>query len=144
MMWRRDLERAVREFSEDLAALIESALSPIRHAPYIGPDGYRRPLAHAYVDGDSVVAVFELPGASKDGIRLTVREGEVEVEAKLSDEVIAQAPRHPWFKNVKGYRRTLTLPRRVEADEAKATYRDGVLVVKAPISSARGVSVKVE
>ena len=144
MMWRRDLERAVREFAEEVSSLVESAVSPLKLTAYIGPDGYRRPVANAYVDGDSVIAVFEVPGASKEKVKLRVREMEVEVEAGFSDELLGQASRYPIFREAKGYRRTLTLPRRVEASKAKAVLKDGILIVKAPLRGPAGIEVKVE
>ncbi len=138
------MERAVREFSDELTSLVESVFSSLGPSPYIGPDKYRRPLAHAYLEENMVIAVFELPGAPKNSIRLNVREDEIEVETGFSEELLSQASRHPWFRGIKGYRRTLPLPRRVESGDAKAIYRDGVLVVKAPVSGAKGVSVKIE
>lgn len=144
----RDLEKAVerivRDVSEGITSLIDSAVSPLRLAAYITPEGYRRPVADVYVDGNEVVAVFELPGASKDSISLMARESEVEVEAGFSEEVLKSAGKYPPFKDAKGYKRALPLPRKVEAGEAKAVYRDGVLVVRIPVQKPKGVSVKIE
>jgi len=38
----------------------------------------------------------------------------------------------------------ISLPKDVDAEKAKATFRDGVLVVRIPVQKPRGVSVKVE
>jgi len=145
---RRDLERVVerivRDVSDEIASLVESAVSPLKFATFISPEGYRRPVADTYVDGEEVVAVFELPGASKDSISLTVRESEIEVEALFSEEVLKSADKYPPLRNAKGYKRILQLPRRVEAGAAKAVYRDGVLVVRIPFEKPKGVAVKIE
>ncbi len=140
----RVVERIVRDVSESIGSLIESAASPLRLSTYITPEGYRRPVGDAYLDGDEVVAVFEIPGAAKDSISITVREGEVEVEAGFSEEVLKNAGKYPGFRDVKGYKRVLQLPRKIEADSAKAVYRDGVLVVRASLAKPKGVKVKIE
>jgi len=145
--WDRSIERLVdritREVSEEISKLVESAASPIRLATYITPSGYRRPVSETYVDGDEVVVVIELPAASKESIDLRVREREVEVDASFSEELKKTAPKYSLFKS-RGYRAVVPLPKDVDAERAKATFRDGVLVVKIPVQRPRGVAVKVE
>ncbi|RLG03634.1 MAG: hypothetical protein DRN60_01065 [Thaumarchaeota archaeon] len=139
----RLVDRITREVSEEVSKLVESAASPIRLATYITPSGYRRPVSETYVDGDEVVVVVELPAASKESIDLRVREGEVEVEAGFSEELKKAAPKYSLFKS-KGYRTVISLPKDVDAEKAKATFRDGILVVKIPVQKPKGVAVKVE
>ena len=145
--WDRSIERLVdritREVSEEISKLVESAASPIRLATYITPSGYRRPVSETYVDGDEVVVVIELPAASKESIDLRVREREVEVDAGFSEELKETAPKYSLFKS-RGYRAVVPLPKDVDAERAKATFRDGVLLVKIPVQKPRGVAVKVE
>ena len=139
----RLVDRITREVSEEVSKLVESAASPIRLATYITPSGYRRPVSETYVDGDEVVVVIELPAASKESIDLRVREREVEVEARFSEELKKTAAKYSLFKS-KGYRTVISLPKDVDAEKAKATFRDGVLVVRIPIQKPKGVAVKVE
>ena len=146
----RDVERLVdriirmaEQLSEEASKLAKSAESRMRLATYITPSGYMRPVSETYVDGDEVVVVIELPAASKESIDLRVREGEVEVEAGFSEELKKAAPKYSLFKS-KGYRTVISLPKDVDAEKAKATFRDGVLVVRIPVQKPKGVSVKVE
>jgi len=146
----RDVERLVdriirmaEQLSEEASKLAKSAESRMRLATYITPSGYMRPVSETYVDGDEVVVVIELPAASKESIDLRVREGEVEVEAGFSEELKKAAPKYSLFKS-KGYRTVISLPKDVDAEKAKATFRDGVLVVKIPVQKPKGVAVKVE
>ena len=146
----RDVERLVdriirmaEQLSEEASKLAKSAESRMRLATYITPSGYMRPVSETYVDGDEVVVVIELPAASKESIDLRVREGEVEVEAGFSEELKKAAPKYSLFKS-KGYRTVISLPKDVDAEKAKATFRDGVLVVRIPVQKPKGVAVKVE
>jgi len=139
----RLVDRITREISEEVSKLVESATSPIRLAIYITPSGYRRPISETYVDGDEVVVVIELPAASKESIDLRVREREVDVEAGFSEELKKTAPKYSLFKS-RGYRTVISLPKDVDAEKAKATFRDGVLVVRIPVQKPKGVAVKVE
>ena len=139
----RLIDRVTREVSEEVSKLVESVASPIRLATYITPGGYRRPISETYIDGDEVVVVIELPAVSKDSIDLRVREREVEMEAGFSEELKKVAPKYSIFKG-KGYRTIISLPKDVDAEKAKATFKDGVLIVKIPIQKPRGVAVKVE
>ncbi|OYT67429.1 MAG: hypothetical protein B6U65_03390 [Candidatus Wolframiiraptor sp. EX4484-121] len=145
--WDRSIERLVdritREVSEEISKLVESAASPIRLATYITPSGYRRPVSETYVDGDEVVVVMELPAASKESIDLRVREREVEVDAGFSEELKKTVPKYSLFKS-RGYRAVVPLPKDVDAERAKAAFRDGVLVVRIPVQKPKGVAVKVE
>lgn len=136
-------ERVAHEVSEEVSKAFESLISPIKLSAYITPSGYRRPVSELYLEDDEVVAVIELPGASKDSIDLRIREDELEVGAKFSDDLVKEASRYTIFKQ-RGYRCSLSLPKPVEVEKAKARYRDGVLVVRMPIQRPRGVAVKVE
>lgn len=142
MSW--EFERRLRELMDEVAALYRSALTLPKRVGFLTPQGYLYPPADAFVRGDEVVAVFEIPGASKETINLTLRENEVELEAQLSQTILEEASGYAGLKGVKGYKRTLRLPRSIEAEKAKATYRDGVLIVRVPIQTVRGVRVRVE
>lgn len=142
MSW--EFEKRFRELVDDLTALYRSALALPKRVGFPVSGEYLHPPADAYLEGDEVVAVFEIPGAAKETINLVVKEGELELEAQLSQDLLKEISGYPGFRGIKGYRRSLRLPRPVEAEKAKAVYRDGVLVVRVPVEAARGVKVKVE
>jgi HSP20 family protein len=91
------------------------------------------PLCDMYETKDDLYVTFELPGVrekdvsvSISGDLLTLR-GERKWERELKDE------NYHRLERVYGkFERSVPLPVPVEADNVKATYRDGVLEIKLP------------
>jgi len=138
---RRRIEQVMREFSR----LMDSALrtvGPVVGRAHVMMD-YLVPEHEIYVDGDEVVAVIQIPGASKDSINVNVRERDLLVEAGFSEELRGKAPRARLFK-LKGYRCFIELPRDVEPSAAKAIYREGILILRIPFQKPKGVRVEIE
>lgn len=153
MMWGERFERIekiadqivnkiVRDLSREVPRIVETTISPIKTAVEIVA-GYRRPYSEVYLTDDEVTLVVEMPGASKETIEINVNEDSVNIHAKFSEELLNQAPRYSVFKS-KGYKVSVTLPVKIEEKDAKAIYKDGVLVIKAPVKKPKGVSIKVE
>jgi HSP20 family protein len=103
---------------------------------YIGPDGKpvfrefgnvrpsktgfmvqeeREPLVEVYEEGDEVIIVAEVPGVNKEDIELTVSGRELEISV--------DTPKRKYYKRVE-------LPKDVDPDTIKASYRNGILEVK--------------
>jgi HSP20 family protein len=84
-------------------------------------------------EDDSFVVVADLPGVEKEEIDLTITERVLTIEAthETSDEhesgeYLRRERRH------ESVRRSVTLPEDVLADEASASYNNGVLTVTLP------------
>jgi len=86
----------------------------------------REPLVDV-VEGDKeIIVVAETPGVDKEEISLNCTEDELEIKA--GDK---------YYKRVK-------LPAPVKPDEAKASYKNGILEVKIPRLEKKGHGIKVE
>lgn len=142
---RRRIEQVMRELSRDISGLVDSALRMARPVVrrVLEEAEYLTPEHEVYLDGDEVVVVAQIPGASKDSIDLRIRERDLALEANLSEELRERAPRSRLFRP-KGYRCTISLPREVDPAAAKATYRDGVLVLRVPVQKPKGVRIEIE
>lgn len=83
-------------------------------------------------DADIIVTV-ELPGMKKEDISLTVTEYALEVKAEIKEE---EKKEEEGFKSYRkrytGFYRRLPLPAAVRSEDAKATYKNGVLEVTVP------------
>lgn len=135
----------MRELSQEVSRMIDSAvratgpvISCIREVM-----DYLVPEHEVYLDGDEVVVIIQLPGASKDSIDVSVRERELSVMAGFSEELKEKASKARIFK-AKGYRCFIELPREVDPSTAKAMYRDGVLILRFPVQRLKGVEIKIE
>lgn len=84
-------------------------------------------------EDDEFVVVADLPGVEKEDIDLTITERVLTIEAthetdrqQGSEEYIRRERRH------ESVRRTVRLPEDIVADEASASYNNGVLTVTLP------------
>lgn len=91
------------------------------------------PLADMYEGKDDLSVTLELPGVSEKEVSVSIAsdvltiKGERKFEKEISEQNIHRLER------VYGkFERAIPLPVPVQADKAKATYRDGVLEVKLP------------
>ena len=89
------------------------------------------PLVDLYEKGNKVIVRAELPGIkpeevdlSVDGNLLTIR-GEKKQENEVKEKDYYRLER-----SYGSFQRTVELPAQVKADEARATYKDGVLEIE--------------
>jgi HSP20 family protein len=88
----------------------------------------------------------ELPGVAKDDVTITVEDGTLVLAAQKKRE--AETKEKGWHRVERAYgsyRRTLALPKGVDADRAEATFQDGVLTIEIPKSEqAKPKTLKVK
>ena len=83
-------------------------------------------------DGD-VRASIELPGLSKDDIKVSVQGDLLTVSGEKKNEVADTKENVHRIERSYGYfKRVVTLPTEVQADKVKAEFKDGVLKVTMP------------
>ena len=99
------------------------------------------------VDRDKEVLIrAELPGVKKEDLDVSVTDSSVTIKATThheekeeKGEYVRQETRHG------EYHRTVSLPREVNGDQAKAVFKDGVLELTIPkLEKAKRHSVKVD
>ena len=90
------------------------------------------PALDLYQNNDNVVAVVELPGMRKEDIDISLHDGMLTIagERQTSSSEGENAERTERFSGK--FRRSITLPSRVDADKVNASYKDGVLTVTLP------------
>lgn len=90
------------------------------------------PALDVYQNADNVVAVVELPGLRKDEIEISLHDGVLTIagERQVATGEDEKAER---TERVAGrFRRSITLPTRVDAGKVAASYKEGVLTVTLP------------
>ncbi len=91
------------------------------------------PALDLYQNDDKVVATIELPGMRKEEIEISLHDGtltiggERKVEGANGDN---KAERSERFTGK--FRRSISLPTRVDSGKVSASYRDGILTVTLP------------
>ena len=90
------------------------------------------PALDLYQNNDNIVAVLELPGMRKEDIELSLHDGTLTIsgERKSSSSNGEQAERTERY--VGTFRRSISLPARVDSNKVSAAYRDGILTVTLP------------
>ncbi len=81
----------------------------------------------------NIIATFEIPGVDKNNINLNVTDNFIEVEAKKSSKIEKKEKGSYVYKeSSQNFYRRLPLPKTVDADKAKASYKNGLLRVEVP------------
>jgi HSP20 family protein len=104
------------------------------------------PLAvDLYETDEDVVAKMALPGIDMDDIDVSVARNTLTIKAETKAEEEVEEDRYLCRERRFGtYARSLTLPVAVEADEAEATYENGVLTLRLPkVEEAKPKTIEV-
>jgi len=93
------------------------------------------PALDLYQNNDNVVAIVELPGLRKEDIEISLHDGTLTIAGERKSETVGNgngdsATRTERFTGK--FRRSITLPTRVDANKVNATYKDGILTVTLP------------
>jgi HSP20 family protein len=105
------------------------------------------PALDLYQNNDNVIAVVELPGMRKEDIEISLHDGMLSIagERKTTPGEGDNAERTERFSGK--FRRSITLPTRVDAGKVTASYKDGILTVtlpKAEEAKPKKVEVSIE
>ncbi len=96
-------------------------------------EGFWTPVVDIEEDNDNIIVRAELPGMKKDEIRVSVHgsvlsvSGERKQESETKDKTFHRIERY-YGKFI----RNISLPSEVEANNVKASYKDGVLSITLP------------
>ncbi len=90
------------------------------------------PAIDLYQTTDDIVAVVELPGMRKEDIELSLQDGMLTISGERKEEKAEGDKTGRSERFVGKFRRSITLPTRVDANKVSATYKDGILTVTLP------------
>jgi len=96
-------------------------------------EGVRIPSVDLKETDHEVVLTAELPGIDKDKIQVEVMPEHITLSAEISEEKEEKEATYHRRERLWGrFERSLHLPAEVVSDQAKATYRDGLLEIRLP------------
>ncbi|MEP6821748.1 MAG: Hsp20/alpha crystallin family protein [Chthoniobacterales bacterium] len=91
------------------------------------------PALDLYQTTDDVVAVLELPGMKKDDIEISLHDGMLTISGERKDESAEAGKDDGRTERFVGkFRRSITMPTRVDSSKVNASYKDGILTVTLP------------
>ena len=90
------------------------------------------PALDLYQNHDHIVAVVELPGMRKEDIEISLHDGTLTIAGERKGESSngEQSERSERF--IGKFRRSISLPTRVDSAKVNATYKDGILTITLP------------
>ncbi|UOY10030.1 Hsp20/alpha crystallin family protein [Methanonatronarchaeum sp. AMET6-2] len=124
----REIKR-MRERMEDIFDEIENEGLPQRS----GPTRAFKPFVDVLEHEDEVVVTADLPGVDKQGIDLNIADNILTISAKR--EKGTEVEEEGYLKkerSVGRFQRKVKLPSKVDEEDAKATFKNGVLEIKLP------------
>jgi HSP20 family protein len=90
------------------------------------------PALDLYESGDHLVAVVELPGMRKEDIDISLHNGTLTISGERKRESTKAETTQRTERYVGTFRRSISLPTRVDPSKVAATYEDGILKVTLP------------
>jgi HSP20 family protein len=91
------------------------------------------PALDLYQNNDNVVAVIELPGMRKEDIEISLHDGTLTIAGERKSQSVDNGESAERTERFTGkFRRSITLPTRVDANKVNATYKDGILTITLP------------
>ena len=90
------------------------------------------PALDLYQNNDNVVAVVELPGMRREDIEISLHDGTLTISGERKHGSVNGDKAERTERYIGTFRRSITLPARVDGNKVSATYRDGILTVTLP------------
>ncbi len=112
-----------------------------------GPSAWM-PAVDLVEKGDAFVANVELPGVSKEDVKITLQENVLTIRGEKKEEKESKDSNyHRLERSYGSFQRSFSLPAAVKADAVEAAYRDGILTITLPKAEEvkrRQIEVKVK
>lgn len=120
---RRDMDRMFTDFFEP----------PMRRAMARRGAGIVSPTLELIDREKEMVLRAELPGIKKEDVDLTVHDEAITLKGEFKrDETVKDEDYYFSERRYGVFERTVPLPKEIDADKAKASFKDGVLEVVLP------------
>lgn len=90
------------------------------------------PALDLYQTSDDVVALVEVPGMRNEDIEVSLQDGILTISGERKSETLQGEKNGRSERFVGKFRRSVSLPTRVDGNEVNAAYKDGILTVTLP------------
>ena len=91
------------------------------------------PALDVYEDSENLVVRAEVPGMKKEDLNISLEKNVLTISGERRNEKRYEASETSRAERFFGrFTRSITLPKQVNADSVKATYKDGILTVTLP------------
>ena len=127
----------MRRLSDDMERIVEDTWGAHRFPRLFRavelPDTRWTPNIEAFERKGEFVVRADLPGMTKDSVKIEISDGELVIQGERKEEKEQKEKGYYACERSYGsFYRTLPLPDGVKTDEAKAAFKDGVLEIAMP------------
>src|SRR5579862_4415361 len=112
--------------------VVEQATRPSAPAQFRKPEAVLQPALDIFEDNDGITVEADMPGVSKDRLNVHVEGENLILEGRVLFDMPEQAQALHADVRSTLYRSTFVLSRELEADQIRATLKDGVVQVRIP------------
>ena len=141
--WERDMDRMMEDFFGRRAR----SWWPENWVPRRDME-VRAPALDVFEDKDDVVVKAELPGMNKENIEVNLTDSVLTIKGeKKKEEEIKEENYYRSERSYGSFVRSVELPTAVHGDKVKASFKNGILEVRAPKTEeakSKEIKVKVE
>lgn len=106
------------------------------------------PLTDIKEEKDNYFVMLDLPGVSKDDVKVSYADGQLSISGERKQERENKESKFHRVERVYGrYYRSFTLPQKVKADKIEAEFKDGqltVIVPKAEEAKPKELEIKIK
>ena len=130
-MWRPYWESGLQNFMEEVERSFEDffgrqTVSRVQEAGWLPP-------VDVYETKTDVVVVVDLPAVDSQDVRVSITGDVLTIEGERKRDDVVGAEGYYRSERFSGpFQRVIDLPAEVTADDAKASYKDGVLRISIP------------
>ncbi len=127
--------------SREMDRLMRSSLAATPQRPH----ARSTPALNLWREGDTIVAEAELPGFQMHDIEVLVNEDVLTIRGRRESQAPEGATPLRCERSLTRFERTVRMPLALDADNAEATLKDGVLRLTLPLAEqarARRIEVK--
>lgn len=143
------LQRSILSTLNDMERMMDEAFhrpflgfgaTPFRHLlQEWGSFGEYTPAVDIFEEKGDVVVKAELPGLKREDINVSIVENNLILSGEKKSEAKVERKDYLRVERSRGsFSRTLSLPEGIDTEHAKASFRDGILEVRLPITGGKG------
>jgi len=125
-----EMEKRFEEFFSRPFSMLGPSWFPALRMPELGEVSAKVDI---FEDGNDVVVKAELPGMKKDDLEVNLTDDTITVSGeKKKEEKIEKKDYYRVERSYGSFTRSFRLPKEVQSDKAKASFKDGVLEIRVP------------
>jgi HSP20 family protein len=134
----RRFEEIMNRMYEDFWGSPSRRLLPSGERESLLPAQVKQPFIDILEGDKELIATVEIPGLEKEDISITLTSDRLEISAETKKEEKKEEEGYIYRERHSGkYYRAVSLPSTIDPDNAKASFKNGVLEIKMPKSEIK-------